>query len=182
MAKLKGTALLPAVKLIRKNRDKMEPFLDDLSRKFISQRILPGSWYPMEDATRLLTAICRFYGGNPVVAMEMIGTYCAESDLNGVYSHLIHPGDPPRSFRRAVMLWRNYQDSGTLHFLQPDPRRPRAILRLQEYAQTIPFCACILGMAKVVARLTGVGESFQIEEVRCTLRGESVCEFESTWG
>jgi hypothetical protein len=33
MPHIKGTALIPAVKLYRKNREKMDPFLDDVARK-----------------------------------------------------------------------------------------------------------------------------------------------------
>ncbi len=181
MAKIKGTAILPAVKLVRKNRDKIEPLLDDGSRRLASERILPGSWYPLEDASSLLRAICRYYGGTAEHAMEMVGMYCAEGDLNGVYAHLITPGDPSRSFRRAVMLWRNYLDTGTLHYLQPDPAAKKAILRLEDFAQDIPYCACLVGMARVVARRVGTEATFRIQETRCTLRGDPICEFESSW-
>ena len=183
MAKLKGTALVPAVKLLRKNLDKMGPILDDATRTFVSQRILPGSWYPMEDATRLLLAVCRFYGGSPTQAMEMVGMYCAEKDLSGVYAHLIHLGDPARTFRRAVMLWRNYLDTGTLRFVHVNDTLKQSVMRLEGFAQTdVPYCACVIGMARVVAGFAGVEDSFKIEETRCTLHGEPFCEFKSSWG
>lgn len=182
MAKLKGTAIIPAVKLVRRNLAKMESVLSDGAKRLVSARIMPGSWYPMEDATELLEAICDFYGGSHAQSMEMVGMYCAEGDLNGVYAHLIVPGHPVRSFRRAIQLWRNYQDTGNLTFHQPSLHIPRATVRLEEFSQTIPYCACIVGMARVVARLAGVEHEFQIRETHCTLRGDPACEFESTWG
>jgi len=183
MGKIKGTALIMAVKLVRKNREKMEPLMDASTRDFVSQRILPGSWYPIEDATRLLHVVCRFYGGSPAQAMEMVGMYCAEKDLSGVYAHLIHLGDPARTFRRAVMLWRNYLDTGTLRFVHVNDTLKQSVMRLEGFAQTdVPYCACVIGMARVVAGFAGVEDSFKIEETRCTLHGEPFCEFKSSWG
>jgi len=182
VAKLKGTAIIPAVKMARSNREKMEPLLGEGAKRLVSSRIMPGSWYPIEDATELLQAICDFYGGNHAQSMEMVGMYCAEGDLNGVYAHLIQPGDPVRTFRRAIMLWRNYLDTGTLIFNQPYPGKPQATLRLEDFRQTIPYCACIVGMARVVARLVGTEETFRIQETRCTLNGAAACEFETSWG
>jgi hypothetical protein len=182
VAKIKGTALVPAVKFVRKNREKMEPYLDDVARRLASARILPGSWYPVEDVTHILEAICKFLGGSLAHSMEMLGTYCAEEDLNGLYAHLITPGDPSRSFRRAVMLWPNYQDTGRLACIIPDPARPCVIIRLKGYLQTIPYCAAVAGMARVVARLTGVEKTFKVRQTHCTLLGDSFCEFEAVWG
>jgi hypothetical protein len=70
MPNVKGTALLPAVKMLRKNREKSESYLDDVARKMCTQRILPGSWYPMEQADPVMVAVTKFIGGNPRSAME----------------------------------------------------------------------------------------------------------------
>ncbi len=182
MPNIKGTALIPAVKLYRKNRGKMEPFLDDVGKKLASSRILPGSWYPLEDATPLLLGVAHFYGGTTEQAMEIIGAYMAESDLRGVYSHLVHLGDVAKTARRAVTLWRNYMDTGTLLFIQPDPSQPRAILRLENFKQTIPYCRSIIGVTRAVMKLVGAEEKVGIRELKCTLRGDNVCEFQSSWG
>ncbi|MDP3939555.1 MAG: hypothetical protein Q8R92_15660 [Deltaproteobacteria bacterium] len=183
MAKVKGTALVPAVKLVRKNRKKLEPLLDDATRAFVSQRILPGAWYPMEDATRLLLVVCRFFGGSPAQAMELVGRFCAEDDLRGVYENVIQADDLARTFRRAVMLCRNYVDTATLSVAHMDAALKQYVMRLDGMPKSdVPYCACVLGMAKVVARFVGVEDTYKIEETRCTLRGDPFCEFHSRWG
>ena len=183
MANIKGTALVLAVKLLRKNREKLEPLMDDATRAFVSQRILPGAWYPLEDATRLLKVACRFFGGSTAEVMEMFGMYCAEKDLTGVYDHLIRPGDPARTFRRATMLYQNYLDTGTLSLVHMDAGLKQYSMRLEGLRQTdVPFCAVVLGMSRLIASFVGVEESYKIQETRCTLRGDPFCEFESSWG
>ena len=182
MPHIKGTALIPAVKLYRKNREKMDPFLGDVAKKLAGGRILPGSWYPLEHATELLRGVARFYGGSLEQAMQLIGAYMADSDLRGVYAHIVHRGDVVKTARRAVTLWRSYMDTGTLLFLQPDPSKPMAILRLENFEQSIPYCKSIIGVTRVVLTLAGAEGKTEVTELKCTLRGDEACEFQSVWG
>jgi hypothetical protein len=161
MPKIKGTALLPAVKMVRKFRDKLEKdFLDDDGQKLIQQRILPASWYPIETASQVMCAVSRILGIASIAeTLEVIGTHLAEADYHGVYSNMISAGDVGRTLRRSGIHWRNYFDAGTLTFLQPDPAKPVGSLRLEGFQAPIP----------------------EIRELSCSLRGDPVCEFYIEW-
>lgn len=181
MPNVKGTALLPAVKLLRKNRAKVEPYLDDVARKMCDQRILPGSWYPMELADPVMLAVTKFIGGSTRSAMEVIGSFLANNDLRGVYSNLVHPQDVAKTLRRATLLWRNYFDTGVLREERPDPGKQEAIYRLENCLEKIPYCNGIIGMAKVAVEVAGNGARADVQERVCTLGGERHCEFHVEW-
>src|SRR4029077_7745156 len=93
MAKIKGTALIPAVKFVRKNRAELAPHLDNVALALCEERIMPGSWYSLDDATHLLAGIARYYNGNLETAMETLGTYLGEANLTGIYSPVLQPGE-----------------------------------------------------------------------------------------
>jgi len=181
MPNVKGTAVLPAVKLLRKNREKAESCLDDVARKMCAQRILPGSWYPMEQADPVMLAVTKLVGGSLRNAMEVIGSFLATSDLQGVYSNIVFPGDVPKTLRRATLLWRNYFDTGTLHYDQPDAGKQEVFFRLENCLEKIPYCNGIIGMAKIAIEMAGKGARGFVDERRCTLHGEGHCEFHVQW-
>ncbi len=184
MANIKGTALLPAVKLVRKFRDKLDPAtMTGEAEALSAQRILPGSWYPIEAASQIMIAVSTIIASASLEqAMEFIGADLAERDLRSVYRDLITVGDVARSLRRSAVLWPNYFDEGALTISLPDPKLSQAVARLEGFHQTIPNCRGMPGMAKVVARIAGEGMACGVKETRCTLRGDPVCEFEYLWG
>jgi len=183
MASIKGTALLPAVKLVRKFREKLNPnALNQEGRALAEQRILPGSWYPMGPASQIMIAVNEILGSSSIAnGMEFIGGDLAERDLHGVYQDLITVGDVAKSLRRSAILWRNYFDEGTLTISLPDPKVGHAVARLEGFTQAIPYCHGIPGMARVVVRVAGAGMTCEVRESMCTLRGDPVCEFHYRW-
>ena len=182
MPRIKGTALLPAVKLVRKFRDKADPFLGKRGRKLADQRILPGSWYPQEDASEIMTAVMRVLGSASLgEGMEFIGGDLAEKDLRGIYDHLITPGDVARSVRRSVLLWHNYFDEGKVNLTIPDSKIGHSIVRLEGFNQDIPYCNGIIGMGRVVIRIASKGKPCEVKETMCTLKGNPYCEFHYRW-
>jgi hypothetical protein len=183
MSKIKGTALLPAVKMVRKFQDKLEPdSLDAEGWKLTQQRILPASWYPIEPASQVMRAVAHILGISSIAeAMEVIGSRLAEDDYHGVYGSMITVGDVGRTLRRSGVRWRNYFDTGTLSFTQPDPSKSVGTYRLEGFEAPIPYCNSIIGMARVAIRLAGSGTPSQIRELSCTLRGDPCCEFHAEW-
>jgi hypothetical protein len=183
MANIKGTALLPAVKLVRKYRDKLKPDdMNETGKALVAQRILPGTWYPIEPASQVMIGVNKIIGsGSLADGMEFIGGDLAEKDLRGVYQDLITVGDVPKSLRRSTILWRNYFDKGVLTMSLVDPKGGHAIARLEGFQQTIPYCCGIAGMAKVVVRIAGEGKSCNVKKAKCTLWGDALCEFHYRW-
>lgn len=183
MANIKGTALLPAVKVVRKFRDKLRPNdMNDEGKALAEQRILPGGWYPIEAASQIMIAVTKILGSSSLATgMEFIGGDLAEKDLRGVYRDLVTVGDIARSLRRSVILWRNYFDEGKLTISVPDPKTGQAVARLEGFHQTIPYCNGIVGMARVVTRIAGAGKTCEVNETKCTLWGDSLCELHYHW-
>jgi hypothetical protein len=183
MANIKGTALLPAVKLVRKYRDKLDPdVMNEEGKALLAQRISPASWYPLGAASQIMLAVSKIVGsGSLAEGMELMGARLAEVDLRGVYRNVIKVGEVARSLRLSAILWRSYFDEGTLTIAQPDPKITHAVARLEKFNQTIPYCKAIPGMARVVARIAGEGTICQVKETKCTLRGDDLCEFQYLW-
>jgi hypothetical protein len=183
MANIKGTALLPAVKLVRKHRDKLDTeAMNEEGKTLLAQRISPASWYPLGAASQIMIAVNKVVGGGSLAqGMEVMGAHLAEMDLRGVYRNVIQIGDVAKSLRRSAILWPSYFDEGTLTITQPDPKVGRAVARLERFTQTIPYCKAIPGMARVVARLAGEGAICEVKEMKCTLRGDDLCEFHYVW-
>jgi hypothetical protein len=184
MGNIKGTALLPAVKLVRKYRDKLDPnVMNEEGKALLEQRISPASWYPLGAASQIMIAVTKLVGSSSLAqGMEVMGAGLAEVDLRGVYRNVIQVGDVAKSLRRSAILWPSYFDEGTLTITQPDPKIGRAVARLEKFAQTIPYCKAIPGMARVVARIAGEGTVCQVRETKCTLTGDDLCEFQYLWG
>ncbi len=180
MPSVKGTAVLPAVKLVKKNRAKIDRYLDPGTRKFCDQRIMIGSWYSMEQVDPLMLAVCKFIGGTTGQAMEFIGSFLALNDLGGVYQHLVKVGETAKTLKRSVTLWRNYFDTGVLRFEQPDPAKHEGVNTLAGCDQKIPYCNGIIGMVKVIIELTG-GKNADVTEAKCNLRGDPHCEIHIRW-
>jgi hypothetical protein len=156
--------------------------MNEAGRALLAQRILPGSWYPLDAASQIMIALTRALGNdNLSVGMEFIAADLAERDLRGVYQHLITAGDVARSLRRSSILWHNYFDQGTLTIWLPDPKTHLAVARLEGFDQTIPYCCGIPGMARVVVRIAGEGRTCDVKQMHCTLKGDSVCEFHYQW-
>jgi hypothetical protein len=183
MPRIKGTALIPAVKVVRKFRDKLRPNdMNEEGMELVGQRVLPGVWYPIEAASQIMIAVNKVLGSSSLTTgMEFIAGDLAESDLRGVYQDLITVGDVARSLRRSSILWRNYFDEGTVTMSVPDPKAGQAVARLEGFEQSIPYCQGIAGMAKVVVRMAGQGKTCEVSETKCTLRGDPLCEFHYRW-
>jgi hypothetical protein len=113
--------------------------------------------------------------------LEMIAGRLAEDDYRGVYSNMITVGDVPRTLRRCGLHWRNYVDTGTLRFTQPDLSKNVGSFRLEGFQAPIPFCNGIIGITRVAIRLAGNGTPSEIRELSCTLRGDRCCEFHVEW-
>ena len=57
MARAKGTALIGAVKMLRKRKDEARALLPEALHRYLSVSVLPASWYPEEDLLKLIRAL-----------------------------------------------------------------------------------------------------------------------------
>lgn len=134
MAKIKGTGILGAVRLLRERRDHAEPLLPDSLRHYLDRQILVASWYPEEDYYGLLHTMVHFTpksGGDP---WRWLGRESARVDLVEIYSSMVQKGDPWGTLQRLPRLWRLYHDSGKAEVGVAGPTRARVILESYPFA------------------------------------------------
>jgi hypothetical protein len=171
MASIKGTALLPAVKLIRKFQDKLDPkTMSAAGKALLAQRILPGSWYPLEAASQIMIAVNRILGNESLsVGMEFIGGELAEMDLRGVYQHLVTVGDVARSPVAARSSGTTISTRERHHPLLDPKTISRGMTR--EVPPGIPRCSIPDGGCRPIA---GEGKTCDVKQMHCTLRGSGL--------
>ena len=113
MGRVKGTILVPLVKLLRANKPAAAKLLSPPLQKYLEERVLPSSWYPAKDhvqLARVLVAVVPL-GSEPYQTM---GRGAARHDLTGIYKARLCAGDPMRTLESGLGLWRTYCDSGEI--------------------------------------------------------------------
>ena len=109
----KGTTFIPTVKFLRRYREQAEPLVPPHLQHYLTQRILPGSWYPEADLMALLQVLLKLIPGDPQATWEMFGEVAAEAHSTGHYESFIRNG--PRRFLTSYdAFWRLLHDSGRL--------------------------------------------------------------------
>src|SRR5262245_28111551 len=111
MPKTKGAHVLNAVKTLRKNRERALAVLPPHLHKYLEQRILPSSWYPLEDQLELLRAIASFMAATPDPWIT-IGRATAQMDLTGIYRNHVRADDPEQTLAAGAAIWRSTHDTG----------------------------------------------------------------------
>jgi hypothetical protein len=114
MGKTKGSAVLPAVKLLRSRRAKASGLVPPELAHYLEERIVVASWYPEEDLIRLLDVCAEVM---PEGGFELMGALGARTHLEGVYADLLHRSAPTR----ARTLWKTQHDSGVLSVTSETP-------------------------------------------------------------
>lgn len=114
MGKIKGSAVLPAVKLLRGRKDRAAGLLPPQLHHYLEERIVVASWYPEEDVIGLIGVIAKLL---PELGFETMGAVTARTHLEGVYADLLRRNSPTR----ARTLWKTQHDSGVLSVTSETP-------------------------------------------------------------
>lgn len=179
MAKVKGTNLMAAVKLLRRHREHALGSLPAALHHYLDVRILPTDWYPEQDLVALLRAMApllRDAGADP---FELMGRAALREHIDGVYEHLLK-GERRSLARRVATLWQTQHDTGRLAMIEQGPGRAR--WELTGYAQpSREMCGTIRGY--VLEALTAVGFSdVRIAKAQCALDGADRCAWDCSFG
>ena len=184
MARIKGTAMLNAVKFLRANfKDKARQVLPPELHKYLDTRVLPSSWYPEEENLALIRALARLLKENvPGVGDDvyaLMGRTVAQADLSSFYASLIRPGDPEETLKRAQVTWRMYHDTGTFQVGIHGPGRAR--VELSDYGlPSSEMCSLLKGFHEQMVAMAGARE-VSSEEIACRNRGDRTCVWEMRW-
>ena len=178
MAKVKGTNLIGAVKLLRKNREHAVKALPAELHHYLEARIILTEWYPEEDLVLLLRAMAPLLThvkGDPYVEL---GRAAVREHQAGVYRNLLK-GDRMSLARRVSVMWHAQHDTGKLELVGDQPGRARYELHGYE-APSREMCGTLSGYISESLRMSGF-DQVRIEKVRCVLRGDPKCEWDCCW-
>lgn len=156
MARIKGTALIRMVQVLRHNREAARALLPkELHGPYLDERLLPSSWYPEEHYKVLLLALGRMI--RPMIdgdVWEFIGVEGAKKDFAGIYSSAIRPGDPQGSLERVDRIWPLYRDTGRLEVEMQGVGAARIFLH--DYPLACPeICGTMTGYLREFLTIAG---------------------------
>lgn len=175
MAKAKGTALIGAIKFLRRQRERALEVLPASLHHYLQQRISESSWYPEEDLLEILRAMLRLTPGDDTGSLESMGRATARAHQEGVYAHLMEGrGSPSKSFA----LWSSMHDSGSLKVVDEASRRQRIDL-IDFGLPSHEMCTIVGGYIAETFRMRGVVP--RVEKIACRLDGDDRCSYRCTW-
>ena len=178
MAKVKGTNLISAVKLLRRNRERARAALPPALHHYLEERVLPTSPYPEEDLVELIRAMAALLQGAAGDVFELMGRTLVREHMQGVYEHLLK-GDRLSFARRVSTLWQTQHDTGRLVLV--DGERGRARYELSDFGHpSREMCAVIRGYILEALGHSGFAE-VEVVKAGCVLDGRDRCTWECGW-
>jgi uncharacterized protein (TIGR02265 family) len=179
--KTKGTHVINAVKVLRQDRERALKALPPHLHKYLHERLLPSTWYPLEEHLVLLRTIATLFmppGVDPWVTM---GRGTARMDLtgSGIYKGHLRVGDPGRTLQAMTAIWRSVHDSGEVSASNEGPGQYS--LTIRGYSVKAPeICAICEGYLAEAASIAG-GADVQARHVTCICKNGSECVWRVTW-
>lgn len=178
LAKVKGTNLIGAVKVLRRNRAHAQAALPAPLHHYLEQRVLPTMWYPEEDLLALLRAIAPLFKDLASDPYEVMGRTTVREHMGGVYEHLLQ-GDRMSLARRVTVIWQTLHDTGHLAIAGNAPGRAR--YELSDFGHPSREMCKVIGGYIAEALVASGFEKVQIDKVRCVLDGHDRCAWECKW-
>jgi hypothetical protein len=180
MAKAKGSHVLNAVKVLRANRERALAALPKQMHKYLEDRILPSSWYPLTDHLQLLRVLVGFMPVAPDPWI-VLGRGNAQMDLSGLYRNHLRKGEPELTLRAMGAIWSSAHDSGEVGVVFEKPGH--AILTLAKFdLPATEMCRIVTGYLIEVLNLTGVRDG-QVTHDWCRSKSAAMpdCQWRLTW-
>ena len=179
MGKIKGLAMINAIKVLRLKKDEVRKLLPEHLHVYLEERVMPSSWYPEEDHWELLRALAKVLPDPGMDVYEYMGLISARADLGGVYAHLIREGDPATTLRRATFTWGLYHDTGKKEVVEfGDDYVISEISGFENSSRE--SCSTVKGWNAELAKMAG-GKNVEVVHTKCVLDGASACRFEVRW-
>jgi hypothetical protein len=140
--------------------------------------VLAASWYDFATLIAVDRTILSLFGNDDITFLERLGAYSAQTNLSGVYRFL-QPDALRELFRRAALLYRQFQDFGTAEYAALTPGT--GVMRHRGYTAYSPlFCASAIGFYRECIALHG-GVDAAVRESECQCSGAPSCAFEMAW-
>jgi hypothetical protein len=178
-ARTKGSHVISAVKVLRGNRERALELLPPPLHKYLEQRILPSSWYPLDEHLGLLRVIAQLWptgGGDP---WTLMGRATAQADFGGIYKLHLKPGDPGATLTAMGALWRSAHDTGDARIALEGAGR--ATLYLRDFGlRSKEFCRVTTGYVLEAIKMSG-GANGRVTHDLCRGDGAAECVWNVAW-
>jgi hypothetical protein len=180
MAQVKGTAMIGAVRFLRKERERALPLVPDELRHYLEDRVSQSRWYPEQDLIPLVLACAELLGGDLSETLQTFGRITAQGHLDGgIYSHLGADGDLVSLAIKASALWSSQHDTGKLRLeAEADGL---ASVRIDGYSHAShEMCLILTGYFQQFFDSSNLPNP-QMKKRHCVSQGDSHCEWEVRW-
>jgi len=179
MGKIKGIAVINAIKVLRGNKDAARKALPVHLHRYLEERLMVSSWYPEEDHLAIIRALAKVIPDPGMDRFEFMGRISARADLGGVYAHLIREGDPAATLRRTTITWGLYHDTGKQEVVESGDNY--IVTEISGFeTPSRESCGTVKGWNAELAVMAG-GKNVMAVHKECVLDGASACRFEVTW-
>jgi hypothetical protein len=176
--RIKGSHLLSTVKALRANRERAHPLLRPELRKYLEMRILPSTWYPVDEQVGLLHVLVQLLPASKD-PWAFLGRATALADLTGVYKSYLAPGDPGRTLISMGAMWGSTHDSGECSTTLEGACAATILLR-NFPLRSRNFCRSTTWYLTAAIELAG-GRSQRVVHTRCVADGGEDCCWTATW-
>jgi hypothetical protein len=191
----KGTSVLPVIVALRAHPDR-ERIVPERLWKYFDTHLVVSGWYPEEDYFTLIEVLAKTvdpktsggdvwrYFAKFSVEQDLAGRDAgpgASSKAKGVYRNFASSvsGHPDQLFARAVKLWRQYHDTGTMRICGGRAKTNSVVVQLLGFHIPLEGFVRLQGYyLEEFGRLVGV--ELESEVTRSTARGDPLCEWEYT--
>ncbi len=122
--KIKGTSVKPTIDFVKENfPERYFDWFEKLppgSQKIIKEKINPSKWYPINESTIIPTRIIGEMFYNDIrKAAHVIGRYCAEKGLKGIYRIFVRIATPKFIISRGGNIFASYFNPSKIEVDRP---------------------------------------------------------------
>ena len=188
----KGTSVLPVIQQLKTHPDRQK-LVPEALWKYFDDHLLVSGWYPEQEYFTLLQALVKTIDPKTVggdvwqyfakfsVQRDIAGGDIGRtsSEAKGVYKNFASDiaADPDQLFKRAVRLWGQYHDTGTMQVMGGRVRTNSVIVQLVGFTIPIDGFVRLQGYyLEEFGRVLGIGVESKV--TKSTARGQPLCEWE----
>jgi predicted hydrocarbon binding protein len=179
VARIKGAAIVDTVRFLRRRKEEARKLLPAELHHYLAERVLIASWYPEEDLIPLVRAMARVLGEPERAFFDKAGRISARTHAQGVYRHLVRPGERESLARRALVLWSSQHDTGSMEMLPEAPGQVRVVVR-DFGAPSRELCVINGGYVAGTFEVNGCHE-VRVQKLSCCMDGAPECAWLVSW-
>jgi hypothetical protein len=191
----KGTSVLPVINQLKAHPDR-EKLVPEPLWKYFDDHLLVSGWYPEQDYFTLLQALVKTIDPKTVggdvwryfakfsVQRDIAGADAdgpSKDGRGGIYRNFAASAyaDPEQLFRRAVRLWSQYHDTGSMQIAGGRVRTNTVVVQLTGFNIPVEGFVRLQGYyLEEFGRILGI--ELESKVTKSTARGQPLCEWDYT--